>query len=548
MGWFENLKTRSKLLLSFGVLCALLIGLAVMAYRTLVTIERTERAEVGLTNSANMKLTEIRADLNRIRGRMFELFLTDDEPQRIAIQGEVAERVQDVQLELDGVRSILGELGHTEELATVAELARHLTVFFGGRAEVAKLILEGRTDDARLLLVGVQSRRFEEIREHLLTLGARLKEEAATAAAQSERLSAEAVRAFVAVSIGVLLFALLMVWLLNRLIAAPLRAVAGLADRVAAGDLTVRVEGRARSDEVGLLQRALRLMLGNLRETNRELREGLGTLASSSSEILAAVSQAAASATETAAAATQTATTTEELKQTAYVSNQKAKAVQEAAQRAAAVSETGRKAVIETFDGMNGIREQMESIAESVVRLSEQGQAIGDIVATVNDLAQQSNLLAVNAAIEATRAGEYGKGFAVVALEVRSLAEQSRQATTQVRTILMEVQKATSAAVLATEQGTKTVAAGVKQATDAGESIRTLTGGVSEAAQAATQIAAAIQQQLLGMDQIASAIANIRDATTQNVAGSKQVEVSAMSLLALGGRLQALVEKQRVES
>ena len=209
--------------------------------------------------------------------------------------------------------------------------------------------------------------------------------------------------------------------------------------------------------------------------------------------------------------------------------------------------EMGRKAVIETFDGMNGIREQMESITESVVRLSEQGQAIGEIIATVNDLAEQSNLLAVNAAIEATRAGEFGKGFAVVAQEVKSLAEQSRQATTQVRTILMEVQKATSAAVMATEQGTKAVAAGVKQANDAGESIRALTGSVGEAAQAATQIAASSQQQLVGMDQIASAIANIRQATSQNMAGTRQLETSAKSLKELGGRLQILVERQRVE-
>jgi methyl-accepting chemotaxis protein len=196
---------------------------------------------------------------------------------------------------------------------------------------------------------------------------------------------------------------------------------------------------------------------------------------------------------------------------------------------------------------MNRIQEQMESIAESVVRLSEQGQAIGEIIATVNDLAEQSNLLAVNAAIEATRAGEYGKGFAVVAQEVRSLAEQSRDATKQVRTILMEVQKATSAAVIATEQGTKAVAAGLKQATDAGESIGGLTGSVGEAAQAAIQIAASSQQQLVGMDQIATAIANIRQATTQNMAGTRQLEASAQNLQELGGRLKILVARQRVE-
>ena len=134
----------------------------------------------------------------------------------------------------------------------------------------------------------------------------------------------------------------------------------------------------------------------------------------------------------------------------------------------------GRKSVESAIEGMQRIREQMESIAESIVQLSEQSQAIGEIIATVNDLAEQSNLLAVNAAIEAAKAGEQGKGFAVVAQEVKSLAEQSKQATAQVRTILGDIQKATSAAVMATEQGSKAVEAGVKQSGEAGESIRQL--------------------------------------------------------------------------
>ena len=335
-------------------------------------------------------------------------------------------------------------------------------------------------------------------------------------------------------------------WLTNS-IAKPIRALTGVAERIAKDDLTVLIEAGDRRDEIGELQRSLRTMVDSLRGLNKELQSGFGVLASSSSEIFATVSQVNASASEIATAVSQTATTAEEVKQTAHLSNQKAKAVQEVAQKAAAVSEIGRGAVTETIEGMNRIHEQMEAIAESVVRLSEQGQTIGEIIATVNDLAEQSNLLAVNAALEATRAGEYGKGFAVVAQEVKSLAEQSRQATTQVRTILMEVQKATSAAVMATEQGTKAVVAGVKQANGAGESIKSLTGIVGEASLAATQIAASSQQQLVGMDQIASAIANIRQATTQNMAGTRQLEMSAKSLQEMGGRMKELAERQRME-
>jgi PAS domain S-box-containing protein len=280
-----------------------------------------------------------------------------------------------------------------------------------------------------------------------------------------------------------------------------------------------------------------------LREVNREIREGVIVLGSSSSEILAAATQVAAAATETAAAVSETTATVEEVKQTAQVASQKAKYVSENAQKAAQVSQGGRKAVGDTIEGMSRIREQMESIAGSILRLSEQSQAIGEIVATVNDLAEQSNLLAVNAAIEAAKAGEAGRGFAVVAQELKSLAEQSKQGTAQVRTILTDTQKATSGAVMATEQGSKAVAAGVKQSTEAGEAIRLLAEGIAEAAQAAAQIVASSEQQFAGMDQVALAMENIKQASTQNVTSTKQAETAAQSLHELGQRLKDLIER-----
>jgi methyl-accepting chemotaxis protein len=277
------------------------------------------------------------------------------------------------------------------------------------------------------------------------------------------------------------------------------------------------------------------------RAITRQLRESIGQLSASSSEILATTTQVASSAAETATAVSETTATVEEVKQTAQLASQKARLVSDSAQKASQVSQTGRKSVEEAIQGMNRIQEQMESIAESIVRLSEQSQAIGEIIATVNDLAEQSNLLAVNAAIEAARAGEQGKGFAVVAQEVKSLAEQSKQATGQVRTILGDIQKATSAAVLATEQGNKAVEAGVRQSGETGESIRLLAESIHEAAQAATQIAASSQQQMAGMDQVAQAMENIKQASSQNMAGTRQAEVAAQGLHELGQKLGSLI-------
>ncbi|MDE3021436.1 MAG: CHASE3 domain-containing protein [Pseudomonadota bacterium] len=286
------------------------------------------------------------------------------------------------------------------------------------------------------------------------------------------------------------------------------------------------------------------LVLGGsliIRSITFQLKESISQLASSSSEILATTAQVASGATETASAINETTVTIEEVKQTAQLANQKAKDVSESAQRATQTSLDGKKSVEEAIQGMQTIQEQMESIAESILRLSEQGQTIGDIIVSVNNLAEQSNLLAVNAAIEANKAGEHGKGFAVVAQEIRSLAEQSKQATSQVRTILSDIQKGTSAAVLAIEQGAKAVDAGVRQSREAGQSIHYLSDRIAEAAQASLQIAASSQQQMVGMDQVALAMENIKQASMQNVSGSRQAETVARGLHELGMKLGVMI-------
>jgi methyl-accepting chemotaxis protein len=296
--------------------------------------------------------------------------------------------------------------------------------------------------------------------------------------------------------------------------------------------------------EIGgaLLALAALLVLGVAvsRNVARPLNEAINVMTSSASQIAGAASQIAASATETAAAITQTTTTTAEVKQTALTAVQKAKTVSDVAQHTEQASLRGLQAVEQMNSGISHIRAQTDSVAASIVRLSDQSQAIGAIISTVDDLAAQSNLLAVNAAIEAAKAGEQGKGFAVVAQEVKSLAEQSKQATAQVRTILNDIQKATSAAVMATEQSGKAVEAGLKQAQEAGESVRTLSDSITQSAHAAIQIAASSEQQLVGMDQLAMAMESVKQASQQNAQGTKQTEDAAHQLMEMARQLHRL--------
>jgi methyl-accepting chemotaxis protein len=190
---------------------------------------------------------------------------------------------------------------------------------------------------------------------------------------------------------------------------------------------------------------------------------------------------------------------------------------------------------------------KMDVVFESITRLSEQAQAAGDVVAAVNDLAEQSNLLSVNASIEAAKAGEYGKGFTVVAQEVKSLAEQSKKAVVQVRTILGEIQKASQTAVEAAVESREAVEAGRQKSVEAGEVMETVAGRASDDAESSLQAAASSRQELAGMEQIGQAIASINDAAGQSVAGTRQVETEVKHLQELALELRQLVESKAAE-
>ncbi|MEG6522995.1 methyl-accepting chemotaxis protein [Desulfotomaculum sp. 1211_IL3151] len=334
--------------------------------------------------------------------------------------------------------------------------------------------------------------------------------------------------------------------MITKNIQKPLKQVVEVAERISNRDITVDVSMEDRRDELGHLLRTINQMSTNLREEIGKVATGVEVLVVSAGEISASTSQFVTGAHETASAVSETTTTMEEVKQTAQLSNEKAQYVSQIAQKAVHVSQNGQRSVDETVQGMNRIKEKMELIAEGIIRLSEQSQAIGEIISTVDDLAEQSNLLAVNASIEAAKAGDQGIGFVVVAQEIKSMAEQSKQATSQVRSILNEIQKATSSAVMATEQGYKVVEDGVKQSAEAGESIKIMTKTISEAAQSVVQIAASVQQQFVGMDQVALAMESIQQASGQNADGARQLELTAQSLAEMGRELRQLVQSYKL--
>jgi methyl-accepting chemotaxis protein len=320
--------------------------------------------------------------------------------------------------------------------------------------------------------------------------------------------------------------------------------------RLSAGDLAARLtlqsNGHGHNNPLQVLGHNLNEMAANLQGMISQIREASNDLTTASAEILAATTQQASGSSEQSAAIAQTSTTVDEVKAIGEQAVLRSQEVYDAANRTVAVSRDGQTIVSETIESMARIKERVEGIAENILALSEQTQQIGEIIATVSEIASQSNMLALNASVEAARAGEQGKGFAVVAGEVRSLAEQSRQATAQVKAILQDIQKATNATVMATEEGTKVVEQGVRLAGQTQEIIEQLSGVINESAQRSSQVMAGGRQQVSGVEQVAVAMQNINQAMIQSLASTRQAERAAQDLNALAHHLSDMVKRYAV--
>ncbi|MBU0474486.1 MAG: MCP four helix bundle domain-containing protein [Bacteroidetes bacterium] len=582
MKYFTNLSTRAKLLFSFGFIWVMLLVIIVIAYQSLQNITQSEKYLFDVHSKIALELRQLRSHQNFNRAAILDMMLTKDKTEQAAIENIITDKGKDIADIIEKLAKLKTEQQFQNRLT---ELKSEIEAYRQTRSEEISLIQKGKLEEAQKVATNIQKNRFEKIRAISTEMGDNAEKDAEAQLTLDLQSANTAILIFVVFGIAALFFSIIIVIIMNRTIAQPLTEITKIAARIGKGDLNVEFSMVERQDEVGillltfsrmvdilkqmataaqqiaagnltisvvpqsekdLLGNAFSQMLNNLRRMTKDILEGVNLLGSSASEILAATTQVASGSAETATAITETTTTVEEVRQAAQLSNQKASRVSENAQQVSQVTQTGQKAVEETVSGMHEIQNQMEAVANTIIRLSEQSQQIGGIIASVTDVADQSNLLAVNASIEAAKAGEQGKGFAVVAQEIKSLAEQSKQATIQVRNILTDVQKATSAAVMATEQTSKAVENGVKQSTQAGKAIMELAESSGKAMEAASQIVASSQQQVVGMDQIGLAMKNINQAGTENAASMLQAEKAAKGLNELGHKLKELVEQYKI--
>lgn len=338
----------------------------------------------------------------------------------------------------------------------------------------------------------------------------------------------------------------LLVLFLKKWIIKPIQDSAAFADGIARGDLSQRDLENISEDEIGMLGNALNAMKKSLRDMITGVRNNAEKVTSGVEEILKIISITATGAEKQNLQATQIVTSMGEMSSTVIeVAKNSSDAANSAKAATEAASDGGRK-VQATIDGMNRISASVEESVKAIGELGRNSDQIGKIVAVIEDIADQTNLLALNAAIEAARAGEQGRGFAVVADEVRKLAERTTKATKEIAGMVKMIQSGTAIVVESMEEGTGEVKKGVELANSAGESLSKIVNLVQSVTEMVSQIATATEEQSAATEEITSNIEDISNVSKETAEGAGRSSETVNKLKVITKNLQEMVERFKV--
>jgi len=319
-------------------------------------------------------------------------------------------------------------------------------------------------------------------------------------------------------------------------------------EKFALGDLSIGLKVENKEDLIGKLFTGFNQVVDNIRNIIVKVTEAVQATASAANQISSSTEEMAAGAQEQSSQATEVAGAVEQMTKTIYETTKNTVQATEASKNAGVIAKEGGHVVEETIIGMNRIAEVVRKSADTVQELGKSSDQIGEIVQVIDDIADQTNLLALNAAIEAARAGEQGRGFAVVADEVRKLAERTSKATKEIAAMIKQIQKDTGDAVDSMQEGTKQVEDGKLLAEKAGASLEEIIIGAERVVDIVTQVAAASEEQSSAAEQISKNIESISSVTQESASGIQQIAHASEDLNRLTLNLQELIAQFKLDN
>ncbi|MCS3513682.1 methyl-accepting chemotaxis protein [Pseudomonas grimontii] len=430
----------------------------------------------------------------------------------------------------------------TDEVALYKTFVLTLDNYFKAQAEMLNLSRQGKVDEMRALINSRIKDGTDQMGEQLNKLIAINAAGAKQADADAGQSYSDAITGVIVVSVAAALLTVLLAWLLTRSIVTPLRKALDVAETIAGGNLTSVIEDNGR-DEPARLISALSTMQTNLRQTIQHIAGSATQLASAAEELSAVTEEASRGLQQQ----------NNEIDQAATAVNEMTAAVEEVARNAVSTSEAsnqsnqaarlGRDRVVETVGAIQTMTQDVQNTAAMIEGLATQGRDIGKVLDVIRAIAEQTNLLALNAAIEAARAGEAGRGFAVVADEVRALAHRTAQSTQEIEKMVAGIQNGTGEAVQSMQQSNQRTQDTLEMARAAGVALEQITQSISLINERNLVIASASEEQAQVSREVDRNLVNIRDLATQSAAGANQTSAASHELSRLAVDLNGMVAR-----
>nr|WP_122605962.1 methyl-accepting chemotaxis protein [Pseudomonas viridiflava] len=537
----RSLKIAHRAFLCFGVITLLLIGLGGFSY---VQIGHLRAAEQNIEQNSLLSIQvidDIQIALLHARLESIRMLASTDPDVKKASEAKVRQAMDTLQSRSDFYQKNL--ISGEQDRSQFDDARNKMSNYLGGLKQVIAMDVADH-EQAVSFANSEQADRASAYQETLTTIRDENAKEAQQSGADATSVYNHSVNVLIAVVVLASILTVILAITMTRSIVGPMSVSLKLAEDIAEGDLTRHLEVTGR-DEASRLMQALNQMSGKLRSTIQDISGASTQLSTAAVEMTSITESADRTLQQQNSEIEQAATAVNEMSAAVEEVARNATSTSQAAQQSSASADLGNSRVAETLTAMQALTGLVEGSSAQVLALAGQAQDISKVLSVIRGIAEQTNLLALNAAIEAARAGEQGRGFAVVADEVRALAHRTQTSTQEIEQMISAIQAGSSATVESMQKSTQEVHSTRKTAEDAGQSLRQIANSVLEINERNLQIATASEQQAHVARDVDRSLVSIRDLAMQSSEGTRQTLIASNELSQLAVNLNDLVLRFR---